>query len=1327
MATSNRNNAGGAAGEGGYDFQGAVNAIVATHIIRGRALKWFDGLIVDTPLVIDAETGGAGDDQGLCFPGDNIAEVQIKRGLTRTRLWDPLMKLAHFVTQDESQFGALVVCANTSSAIRAELKDDIKRIGSGRQDDLKEISMEFLTKLEADGLDPQVVCSRLRIVIVHALAASDSHIGTARELLVPLLIDPAQLEAAWQILYKDGRKIIQHRLRRTASNITKVLRSGTITLSTDSSMGPASVVAALIDKASRYQKSFKIPTVQRSLDLKSNMLDISAVVDEDWQIPDVDLSEALKSYHGFGTNTRDKKAVHPLTIGHSRHNCVIRAGPGMGKSILANRLTRKFADEHIPVCHVGLRKLAKKIENGATPITALLESAVDGTPIELSQLTSALKNNLIFVLDGLDEMEAIQEVFAVALAAFAEAYPQAKIIITTRPIGYETAQFENWRHYLIIGLTDTSFSTNDVGAKVKRLLTGLMPDTPDRCTELLDANAHKLANDPTKSIINSSPFMLATATALIFHERRLGDTALEFIDEAIDLFLTSRTERTQNLHYDKETLTIVAQRLGWETIVSPLTSRDDLIAFCADHLAPKLGVTSLAANSTVRDCIAYLEATGLIEAVAQKGQAILTFVHKLFGEHLAAQYVSALGVDKRVEKIELCVENTNAAVVVSNLAEMGFENDVLQVYVALNTTQNVYLKHALRLLRDYPESLDENLSEPFLITATSVIAGAHRSDAYAVGSVMAQLAPLPRYKVVDKIRDLTNSTQIWTQAISWLCLLQARADIPDTKPLVDLLPRAMQEHSGMLWSTTLQDRPFFLGFGSFGDNLLSVLYYEAASLVVDRAPNSEAAAQVVQLFGDQGGVPLDYYKSIKAIFDAHGLKFNWAEPESSYSNFDALFARQPEEDARCKRHWQSFLQAIVTTLDQEGSTSISDSEPALVTLATLMESIDFPSKVHGAIKAKTEPANADLVEDLVQVILNATDFNREQLANDATTVLARMADPDDRYGHYPRLMLPDVDLAPINWETLRDQALNIDHFIALSAQPADWVSWPAANVVSGLATPETTEEIAYKFWSYDTEFTNRVGAAFASDLDRAAAIRLLVDRLAQGHRAGSWDFYRYLLKLAVTPEEMPCDILEDGLKDRYFATAKAAAKLVQHLTEKHGGESWMPLLEEAYRYWQTHEEPYPERGGVVPQTPRPEILAAMGPPSKIAFEIISNGARDKHSDVTNLCGPEYARRVQGNEDLRKQWVGNIFAEKDASILRLLLASRVPFDEGDLDVLVPLLNHAQEDWRDAALLLLNNGYLPDKVVSIKLRDMARDPSAKIRDRVIELSRTLLPAD
>ncbi|MGY0791980.1 hypothetical protein ACW7BJ_21640 [Azospirillum argentinense] len=227
--SGNRRQAGGAATGGGMNFQAATTAIACIYMVRERPLLWLDTLVDDTPIAIDAETGGAGDDIRLLLKDKRTVETQVKKGLrSGNELWETLLKLATAVIKGSADFGVLVVSPSSSNTITSDLANDIVRIGDGRTDNLSDIAATFLSKLTTAGINARDACGRLRIQTVSALAANQAGVLAARAELAHVCAEEAQIGAAWNAVYTDAARMIEQRGRRDAAAVLRLLTTAGI-------------------------------------------------------------------------------------------------------------------------------------------------------------------------------------------------------------------------------------------------------------------------------------------------------------------------------------------------------------------------------------------------------------------------------------------------------------------------------------------------------------------------------------------------------------------------------------------------------------------------------------------------------------------------------------------------------------------------------------------------------------------------------------------------------------------------------------------------------------------------------------------------------------------------------------------------------------------------------------------------------------------------------------------------------------------------------------------------------------------------------------------
>lgn len=213
----------GSGGDVGYDYQADGTAFVAVHGISGQPLGWFDDFN-DVPSEWSAETGGAGDDLRVVTREGHVIEVQAKHALKRGEDYiNAFRRLVSGLKSDPQLRGIVLVDRHASANIRDDLKQDILRIGAGRSDDLKEITLELLRDLGETANAISDVFARLRIIVVDLDEGADG-VRLACALLGRIVL-PDKATIAFQWLGKRYHGIIKRRSRDTATKCLAALKN----------------------------------------------------------------------------------------------------------------------------------------------------------------------------------------------------------------------------------------------------------------------------------------------------------------------------------------------------------------------------------------------------------------------------------------------------------------------------------------------------------------------------------------------------------------------------------------------------------------------------------------------------------------------------------------------------------------------------------------------------------------------------------------------------------------------------------------------------------------------------------------------------------------------------------------------------------------------------------------------------------------------------------------------------------------------------------------------------------------------------------------------
>lgn len=203
---------GGPGAAGGLNFQYAVTAIAGIRMLGETPLGWI-AAADDRPTGVWAAIDPPGDDIYI-ETSAGVVEVRIRHALTAdTKLRDALLPLARAIHDGTIAHGVLVVCPQSSLAIRRELAEDLVRIGEGLTDGLHEVSLQFVEWLEQHGLPAQPLCGRLHVQTIDALDGDSESVRSARDLLRHLCKNPDDASVVWNTLYDDAERIVTGRVR----------------------------------------------------------------------------------------------------------------------------------------------------------------------------------------------------------------------------------------------------------------------------------------------------------------------------------------------------------------------------------------------------------------------------------------------------------------------------------------------------------------------------------------------------------------------------------------------------------------------------------------------------------------------------------------------------------------------------------------------------------------------------------------------------------------------------------------------------------------------------------------------------------------------------------------------------------------------------------------------------------------------------------------------------------------------------------------------------------------------------------------------------------
>ena len=169
-----------------------------------------------------------------------------------------------------------------------------------------------------------------------------------------------------------------------------------------------------------------------------------------------------------------------------------------------------------------------------------------------------------------------------------------------------------------------------------------------------------------------------------------------------------------------------------------------------------------------------------------------------------------------------------------------------------------------------------------------------------------------------------------------------------------------------------------------------------------------------------------------------------------------------------------------------------------------------------------------------------------------------------------------------------------------------------------------------------------------------------------------------------------------------------------------------PLLKEAYNYWLKNEEPYPVGIGVIPESPRGEILELGIEQAVFSYDELFSAASDRRDDVSKPANKALLSAMSTSDAVRGDFCRRLQrGEALDGLLTASLRDRIAFSEHEIRSIAGLLESASRTTRYAASGVLELHYLSlDTILQLSER-LTADSHQQLRDKGYERLTALKP--
>ena len=1299
--------AGGAATASGMNFQAVVTAIISVSILGGRPLQWFPNTTEDVPIAVNAETAGAGDDLSVELKNGAIIEAQVKKALRADhRLWDSLSALAAGIDSGSINYGVLVVSPDSSRPVKSLLARDIERLGGGRSDGLSDIAKKFAAKLKSNKIPVESTCRCLRIVVVNAIDGDLSSIREAQSHLEHVCHAPSDVGRTWDRLYRDASELIARRGRRTATALGSLLNSIGVKVKADRARTPAALLSLLNQWVLDTNSSFPIFGVKKPLPIESAWIPIKVVKSDASAHSDQSLEEALKRYHARGGDGRSSRLTDfdPEWIGRFVRHSVVVGGPGMGKSTLLIRLARRYAEDGFPVLRVRLPELAARLRQGDSIDEALLTLGLGASGIRPTDVRFDDLSDWILLCDGLDECGDDQEFVAVALACLMSAKPHIRAIVTTRPIGYYTSQFGSWRHYSLMSPSDGS-----VVEHIANLMDGILADSNMPRAVRVKMVEEQLKISELRDLISRSPLLIALSAALLASGAILGKTKIQLYDRMFRLVEDTPRMRSSKTELSATVLRRTLHLIAWDLVEHPLTSCSACLDRISDKLSLDLGVTVFAARDIAEHAIGYWQDVGLVEKVRHGSDETFTFIHKTFCEFSAARYLESLPLNLQAELISRNLDEDSWAEVIGFAAIAGLA-DLITVEI-LNRCQSA--REPDRLVARAIDMINEAEVAPTSETLTALVEKAFQfviserhTQAYRVGRSLVKLSDVFSSHVCPSASKLLYDGQPWTRLIGWACVTSAGGEYLD----LELLNEAI-----VVVPPLIEPRHKRLGGGLIlGDDgereTLETFVLKGARSILKNCEAEIADRIIPEVFGNQSMHTMGFHQKASALLEEFGKNYEIEGFSHTRNSLARTFKELPDYDKMRRIAFERMLGSLSSRANEK---KLGGSR--MVQLGAFFQMSRFwEMPAYDVWTWKTDDHQNAVAEVLMGVVAISR-LDPETLRHDIDTFLKELNDASAVRGSGALLGVPSVDVEEPNWPLARDLRLDPEKLEHALYHRSEWLVPLTTNLLSGVVEGDALRSLVERLFDNGRGLTLWAATALSSLMETDVSLSIAHERLAQPIVPGCEHIYEFLESIETGCSPKLLTSLQSGLSCEFVDVACAAAKLLRSVPDC-GEDAPRQIAVDAFRHWQEHEEPYPVSGGVIPKSPRADLVMIILSAGQSKIEELFSFTADPRSDVRDAVRPALMDRLKNSETERDSFLDFVISKNGSfELLANALKKKIPFEPSQTRRIVDCLNADDATIRYAVMDILNTEYLSRPRIVELAKPLTRDVELQIRDR------------
>lgn len=329
------------------------------------------------------------------------------------------------------------------------------------------------------------------------------------------------------------------------------------------------------------------------------------------------------------------------SIWTSAENMVILAAPGAGKSTLLKKLVQTAVHRDQKVIWLSLMDVAGLLGQGKTFDQAMRETMTAFLSFEVSKAEFEYRLRYLF-LDGLDECGSIRRKIGAEIESWATAHPWVRVVVTSRPLGYDAAALSDFRHMAILPM-----DFEECKNYVRELLEKLVPEDAEQCADWFEEHTK---NRNIVELVSKSPLLLGFLLQLSIKRIDFGNSRIELYSRVMQEWLQG-SSRQNEMKISETGLMCGIEAVAYymmnvmDRVHEGAWEKEKILSTVTPWLQRELNCTKLAARQNAEYILEFWDGRGILEKNYLESGMQYRFLHLNIGEYLAGKYISEMEPD----------------------------------------------------------------------------------------------------------------------------------------------------------------------------------------------------------------------------------------------------------------------------------------------------------------------------------------------------------------------------------------------------------------------------------------------------------------------------------------------------------------------------------------------------------------------------------------------------------------------------------------------------------------------------------------------------------